>query len=140
MCVECRQHNAHWEVGMKILWSKSTKLFSLLRWNLTSQYSRTLGAVRLCIVGNPFCIVSINLYSGSLCPAAWMKYCRWVLFLPALNVAIRVVDLTQSFMSSDCMISDWEGSAGNMLRRAGKMATGLWETVFRLVLDSESVP
>ena len=110
LCRLCKTF-AHWEVGMMILWSKSTKLLSALRWCLTSQYSQTLGAVRLYVFRNPFCTVSISLaYCGSLCPAAWMKSGKIsAMLLLALNVANRVIVLTQSFMSSDSMMSDWEG-------------------------------
>ena len=118
-----------WVVGMTILWSKSTRLLSVLKCCLISQYSWTSGAVRLHVLGNPFCISSISLvYCGSLCLAAWMRSSEVSaisLFTP--NIANRVVDLTQSFMSLDTVMSDREGSAGSMFRSACKIVTELWE-------------
>ena len=109
---------AHWEVGMTILWSRSTNPLSTLRQCLTFQYSRMLGVVRLRVFGNPFCIVSINLlFCGSLRPAARIMSGEMNTMLSLVpNVASRVVDLTQLSMSSDSMMSDREGSAGNTSR------------------------
>ena len=47
------------------------------------------------------------------------------MLLLAPNVASRVVDLTQSSMSSDSMTSDQEDSAGNTFRCACEMVAGL---------------
>ena len=47
---------------------------------------------------------------------------------PSNSTDNRVVDLTQSSMSSDSMMSNWEGSVGNPFRSACKMAGGLHET------------
>ena len=77
------------------------------------------------VFGNPFCIKSINLLCcRSLCPAGEMS----TMLSLALNVASRVVDLTQSSMTSDSMMSDREGSAGNTFRSVCKMVAGLQET------------
>ena len=129
---ECKLHStfARWEVGMTILWSKSTNPSSMLRWCLTSQHSRILGAVRLRVFSNPFCMVSINfLYCRSLCPAAWIASGEMSATLSlAPNDDNRVVNLTPSSMSSDSMMSNWEGSVGNPFRSACKMGGGLQET------------
>ena len=114
--------------GMMILWSKSTNPSSTLRECLSSQHSQTSDVVRLHIFGNPFRIVSINLYCGLLHPTAQImpgEVSSMLLLTP--NVADRVVDLTQLSMSWDSMMSDWEGSAGNIYRNASKMAGGLQE-------------
>ena len=115
---------------MPILWSKSTDPSSTLRQCLTSQYSRISGAVRLRVFSNPFCMVSINfLYCRSLCPAARIASGEMSATLSlAPNDDNRVVDLTQSSMSSGSMMSNWEGSVGNPFRSACKMAGGLRET------------
>ena len=65
----------------------------------------------------------------SLCPAARIASGEMSATLSlALSDDYRVVDLTQSSMSSDSMMSTWEGSVGNPFRRACKMAGGLHET------------
>ena len=113
------------EVGIMILWSNSARSLSTLRRCLTSQYSRTSGAVRLRILGNPFCMVLMSLmYCGSLCPAARMRSdeVRAVLLF-APNVAKVVVDATQSSMSSDCV-----GLAGNTSSSDFNTLVGLRET------------
>ena len=97
---------------------------------LTSQYSRISGAVRLRVFLNLFCMVSINfLYCRSLRPAAWIASGEMSATLSlAPNDDNRVVDLTQSSMSSDSMMSTWEGLVGNPFRSAFKMASGLRKT------------
>ena len=45
-----------WVLGMTILRSNNIRPLSVLRWCLTSQYSWTMGAVRLCVLGKPCCI------------------------------------------------------------------------------------
>ena len=131
-CAECKLHStfSRCEVGMTILWSKSTNPLSTLRRCLTSQYSRISSAVRLCVFLNPFCKMSINfLYCRSLCPTDRIASGEMSATLSlALNDDNRVVDLTQSSMSSDSMMSTWEGSVGNPFRSACKMAGGLHET------------
>ena len=127
-CVEYKLRStfARREVGMTILWSKSTNLSSMLRRCLTSQYLRISSAVRLRVFSNPFCMVFINfLYCRSLHPAVRIasgEMSSTLLLAP--NDDNRVVDLTQLSMSSDSMISNWEGSVGNPFRSACKMAVG----------------
>ena len=79
----------------------------MLRRCLASQYSQISGAVRLRVYSNPFCIVSINfLYCRSLCPAARIASGEMSATLSlASNDDNRVVDLTQSSMSSDSKMS-----------------------------------
>ena len=115
---------------MTILWSKRTNPSSTLRRSLTSQYLRISGAVRLHVFSNPFCMVSINfLYFRSPHPAARIASGEMSATLSlAPNDDYRVVDLTQSSMSSDSMMFTWEGSVGNLFRSACKMAGGLRET------------
>ena len=110
---------------MTILWSKSTNPLCL-----TSQYSWILGAVRLLVFSNPFCMVSINfLYCRSLHPAAQIASGEMSATLSlAPNYDNRIDDLTQSSMSWDSMMSKWEGSVRNPFRSACKMAGGLRET------------
>ena len=74
--------------------------------------------------------VFINfLYCRSLCPATPMRSGKVFAILSLTpNIGIRVVDLTQLFISSDSMISDLEGSVGNTLNSSCKTATGLQET------------
>ena len=130
-CAECKLRStfARWEVGMTILSSKSTNPSSTLRRCLTSQYSQISGAVRLRVFLNPFCMVSINfLYRRSLCPAARIASGE---MRATLSLALNdntVVDLTQSSMWSDSMMSNWEGSVGKPFRSACKMVGGLRET------------
>ena len=75
-------------------------------------------------------MVSINfLYCRSLCPAARIASGEMSATLSlAPNDDNRVVDLTQLSMSSDSMMSNWEGSVGNPFRSARKMTGGLRET------------
>ena len=70
-------------------------------------------------------MVSINfLYCRSLCPAARIVSGEMsATLLLAPNDDNRVVDLTQSSMLSDSMMSNWEGSVGNPFRSACKMAS-----------------
>ena len=115
---------------MTILWSKSTNPSSMLRQCLTSQYLQISGAVRLHVFSNPFCMVSINfLYCRSLCPASRIASGE---MSPTLSLALnddhKVIDLTQSSMSSDSMMSTWEGSVGNPFKSACKTAGGLCKT------------
>ena len=114
---ECRLRKifVRCEVGIIILSSNSAWLLSTLRQCLTSQYSRTSGVVSLRVLGNPLCIVSMSLmYCGSLRPAVRMKSGEvWTVLLFAPNIAIVVVDATQSPMSSDSVTSDCAGLAGN---------------------------
>ena len=71
----------------------------------------------------------IRLHCRSLCPAARIASGEISAILSlALNDDNRVVDFTQSSMSSDSMMSTWEGSVGNPFRSACKMAGGLRET------------
>ena len=82
------------------------------------------------VLGNPFCIVLMSsMYCGSLCPAARMRSgeVRAVLqFAP--NVAMVVVDTTQSSMSSDSVTSDCVGLAGNTSSSDFNTLVGLRET------------
>ena len=75
-------------------------------------------------------MVSIKfLYCRSLCPATWIASGEMSATLSlAPNDDNRVVDLTQSSMLSDSMMSTWEGSVGNPFRSACKMAGGLRKT------------
>ena len=99
---------------------------STLRRCLTSQYSRTSGAVRLRVL----CIVLMSLmYCGSLCPAARMRSGEVrVVLLFAPNAAMVVVDATQSSMSSDSVTSDCVGLTGNTSSSDFNMLVGLRET------------
>ena len=113
-----------------ILWSNSARSLSTPRRCLTSQYSRTSGAVRLHVLGNPLCLVLMSLmYCKSLCPAARMRSgeVRAVLLF-APNVAMVVVDATQSSMSSDSVTSDCVGLAGNTSSSDFNTLVGLRET------------
>ena len=97
---------------------------------LTSLYSWISGAVRMRVLGNPFCIVLMSLmYYGSLCPAARMRSgeVRAVLLF-APNVAMVVIDATQSSMSSDSVTSDCVGLAGNTSSSDFNTLVGLRET------------
>ena len=78
-------------------------------------------------LGIPF-VLPLLLYCGSLCPAARIMSAEVSsMLLLAPIVANRVVNLTQLSTSSDSMMSNWEGSAGNIFRSACKMAAGLWK-------------
>ena len=75
-------------------------------------------------------MVSINfLYCRSLCPATQIASGEMSTTLSlALNDDNRGVDLTQLSMSSNSMMSTWEGAVRNSFRSACKMAGGLRET------------
>ena len=75
-------------------------------------------------------MVSINfLYCRLLCQAARIASGEMSATLSlAPNDDNRVVDWTKSSMSSDSMMSNWEGSVGNPFRSTSKMAGGLRET------------
>ena len=55
-----------------------------------------------------------------------------ILLLPA-NVAIKAVDSIISLILLDSRISDWDGLAGNTLRRVCKTATWWWETASEML-------
>ena len=115
---------------MTILRSNSTRPSSVLRRWLTSQYLRTSSAVRLRVFGKPRCITLISfLYWGSPRPAARIRSrdIMAILLLPA-NVPFKAVDFIISLILLDSCISDWDGFAGNTLRRAYTIVTGWWET------------
>ena len=61
-CAECRQCRTFLRcvLGITILRYNNTRPLSVLRWCLTSQYSRTKGAVRLRVLGKPCCITLIS--------------------------------------------------------------------------------
>ena len=83
-CAECRQCRTFLRcvLGMTILWFNNTMLFSVLGWYLTSQYSQTLGAVRLHVLQKPCCIILVfhivdchNLPHGLSLGIPWLYYC-----------------------------------------------------------------
>ena len=100
---------------MTILQS-NTRPLSKMRRCLTSQYSRTSGAVKLCVLVKPYYITLISFsYCRSPRPAAQIRSGDFmvILLLPA-NVAIKAVSFIISLIMLDLCISDWDGFAGNL--------------------------
>lgn len=127
--MQVAQYFFHSELLMTILQSNNMEQLPVLKRCFTSRQLWSLGAVRWHVFGNPCCAILINcLHCGSLYPAAQMRSGKVmaILSLPP-NVAVKDVDSTMLLISPDSGMSDWESWAGNTLRRACNISTGLQE-------------
>ena len=104
----------------------------MLRWSLTSQYSQTLGAVRLPVLGKPCYITFMIFYIVDHNPTAQIRSgdMMAILLLPA-NVAIKAIDFIISFILLDSRISGGGCPRGVMVKA---MACGI--VVHEFVLQS----